>query len=641
MTISPWTIAENASFSAFTNSYLAEVDSGTERKALAHEGSRLSTIIELVASNIRLRIDITQASHFGPDKLGEIFTCCLSETVNIDDDKIQWQPANKLFIISLLVREIYFKQTQRLNAKQTLGKIEKRALATGQIKAKESELLMRIHESYQAMAQYLDTRSGDPSLAALSFIESEQNILYGHWLHPTPKSKLGLTFWQQAHYSPELKGCFSLHYFAIKNSLVVEDSLREKSTSELIYDDLAPYLNATEKDKVDAWVQSDFALLPVHPTQAHYLLLQDEIRSLMVKGDINYLGELGSKHTATSSVRTLYAEHLPWMYKFCIPVKITNSLRSNFKDELEDGIAVELFLREKGFFEKYTKFEMLDDPAYITVNLPSNPDLESGFETILRRNFLYEKVGQNSTCSILALVQDAVVLNSEGNGESALTSLIKELAEAEKQTTETVTLKWFEAYFECSLMPLLSLYDEYGISLEAHQQNSLLDLSDGYPKRYYYRDNQGFYISTRYPETFKFIDAMRSMSDLIYDDENTFEAFSYYIFINQCFAVMHRLTIDELIYESTLKTWLVNKLVSLQQSFTGIAKDYIQHLLCKPELAFKKNLLTRVLDIDECYSDLEMDVYGTIKNPLFNDTLIHELNNPTGNLAHQKDVNYV
>ena len=626
MTVSPWTIAENASFNVFANSYLAEVDTGIIVKDTAGDESIL---LQLKSAEQLLRIELIQASAFGPSKLGAAFCCRTPNyfSYNVSTEEIvslEWKPADKLFLISLLVREIYANQSERLRDNTSLSKIEKGSLAKGQIKAKESELLMRIHESYQAMATYLEARQGDLTLSSLSFIQSEQNILFGHWLHPTPKSKLGLAFWQQAHYSPELKGHFALHYFAVDLSIVTQASLFEKSTSDLIYDDLIPFLTSEKRRDVDTLVTSDFALIPTHPTQAHYLLLQDEIRTLIDNKKIHYLGELGSKHTATSSVRTLYAEHLPWMYKFSIPVKITNSLRSNFKDELEDGMAVELFLREKKFFEQHPRFKMLDDPAYITVNLPSNPELESGFETILRRNFLYQSSQIDTTCSILALVQEPVVLDSNGEGKSALNKLIIELAERDNQTIEATALKWFVAYFECSIEPLLSLYDDYGIALEAHQQNSLLDLESGYPKAYYYRDNQGFYISTRYQETFDFIDSMRTMSDLIYDDENIFEAFSYYVFINQCFAVMHRLSIDKLISEEKLRTWLIDKLLALQTKFNGIAKLYISHVLAKPTLAFKTNLLTRVLDIDECYSDLEMDVYGTTKNPIFVESLAEQ-----------------
>ena len=43
-----------------------------------------------------------------------------------------------------------------------------------------------------------------------------------------------------------------------------------------------------------------------------------------------------------------------------------------------------------------------------------------------------------------------------------------------------------------SLKPMVWMYLQYGVALEAHQQNSVVQLKDGYPVKYYFRDNQGF-----------------------------------------------------------------------------------------------------------------------------------------------------
>lgn len=45
-----------------------------------------------------------------------------------------------------------------------------------------------------------------------------------------------------------------------------------------------------------------------------------------------------------------------------------------------------------------------------------------------------------------------------------------------------------------SLKPMVWMYLQYGVALEAHQQNSVVQLKDGYPVKYYFRDNQGFYF---------------------------------------------------------------------------------------------------------------------------------------------------
>ena len=174
MTVSPWTIAENASFNVFANSYLAEVDTGCIVKDSA---GNESILLQLLTAEQLIRIELIQASCFGPSKLGAAFSCRTPD--NFDHScnsteilSLEWKQADKLFLISLLVREIYASQSKRLKSNASLSKIEQGSLAKGQIKAKESELLMRIHESYQAMATYLEARQGDISLSSLSFIQS-------------------------------------------------------------------------------------------------------------------------------------------------------------------------------------------------------------------------------------------------------------------------------------------------------------------------------------------------------------------------------------------------------------------------------------------------------------------------------------
>ena len=41
--------------------------------------------------------------------------------------------------------------------------------------------------------------------------------------------------------------------------------------------------------------------------------------------------------------------------------------------------------------------------------------------------------------------------------------------------------------------PVFALYLKFGIAMEAHQQNMLIEIEDGYPVGTLYRDNQGFF----------------------------------------------------------------------------------------------------------------------------------------------------
>jgi len=500
-------------------------------------------------------------------------------------------------LLIAFVREIY--QSQRNSACDA---------SFESLKLNEMELLARVIDSYQLMTRYLEARSGDKALRSLDFIDTEQSALFGHWLHPTPKSRQGVTFWQQAHYMPELRGQFKLHYFSVAQHLVIEGSVLSQSTSEILLGELAKVENV---EPIRGHV-----LIPVHPLQAQWLLLQGWVRALLADGNMIYLGEKGADYTPTSSVRTLFNADSEWMLKFSIPVKITNSLRINMRDELEDGMAVGRYLCKSGFLAARPQFKIVEDPGYISVNIPGAEDQESGFEVVLRRN-LVAKRDSEGICSILALAQAPIDVSLSRPGDSLLKKLVQRLANNEGRSQRDVAIDWFAAYWRCAVESLIVLYDSHGIALEAHQQNSLLDVSEGYPSCYHYRDNQGFYLSRRYSSTLYEIDDMLTMSEMFYDDEKIFSAISYYVFVNQLFAIIYRLGADGLVEEEFLVSRCRQYLRHLQTQMQGVGKEFIDYILGSEQLCSKTNLLARIHDIDELQEGMEHSVYSTIDNPLF------------------------
>ncbi len=603
MNLSSRSIAENASFSAFMNCYLREIDPGnwqlnkpSVNGVLYAEEAPWCVDLTLRDIKQRIRLYVSYRSLVGRHTITDVFT--QSFRGNSDEDGLGWVQAEKLQVLISVIQNIY--------------KDKKRAIQFGwegleKLKFQETELLARLIDSYQLMAHYIESRKNDSSLTDLNFLKSEQSSLYGHWMHPTPKSRQGMAFWQQSSYSPELQGSFKLHYFSVDMHLVTQGSVLDQSASELIFSEV----NKHESTEID----SNHVLIPQHPLQAQFLLLSNEVRSLMADGKIQYLGERGPAFTPSSSVRTLYCESSQWMYKFSIPVKITNSLRSNMKDELEDGMEVEKFLRKVGFFDARPQFQVVDDPAYITVNLPSNPNKESGFEVVIRRNLVFGKP-ENKICSILSLVQDPIPVDNIRQSESLLKKVIKEIALNEGRNERVVARDWFSKYFECAIESLVLLYDAHGIALEAHLQNSLLDLSDGYPSVYFYRDNQGFYLSKHYADTLKVIDDSLTMSEMFYDDGKIFEAIAYYVFFNQLFAVMHRLGVDGLVLEPDLIDLVRSRLIELKKRLSGIGLSFVDYMLEQHVIACKTNLLARINDVDELHQGMETAVYAQVLNPL-------------------------
>ncbi|MET3657526.1 IucA/IucC family protein [Sporosarcina psychrophila] len=582
-------IAENATFQAFMNCYIREVSSGHwVKKEEWIKEQRLSILIteahmlelELPMQNTRFAFGVEYKSLVGRHTFGVALKYCTKQK--------QWLLEDKLTILITLIQELH------LMAK---------ADGCSELSSCFDELILRIIESYQTMANYIEKSLEDkkPNGANDTFIETEQSLLFGHWLHPTPKSRQGMANWQQTSFAPELQGSFQLHYFRVDRKIVKESSVLERSASELISQSLTksqPDFVKSEKD----------CLIPMHPLQAQWLLQQQYVKKAIAEGLIKYEGALGAFYTATSSIRTVYSSNEEMMYKFSIPVKITNSLRVNRTHELKAGIVMARLMNKIDFLQNHSSFQMIDDPAYMTVEFPNQT--ESGFEVIFRSN-IFPKGHDEGICMIAALVQEPLPKE-----KSRLCQLIMKLSQSEFRSLESVSLDWFKAYWKCAIESLLRLYDEYGIALEAHQQNSLLNISSGYPTTYYYRDNQGYYLSKTYKEELLSIEpSLHETEELFYEDALIHDRFAYYLFMNQLFPVISRFGADQLVDEKILLKWSIDQLHLLEKEFTGHGKAFVRNILKQENLAFKANLLTRFHDVDELEAELEQAVYTKIPNP--------------------------
>ncbi len=592
-------IAENATFQAFINSYLKEVDGGhwMEKSQWMQEQHPTITLsgesvveMELPGQSAKFAVEVMYRSRTGRHRLGCALKYC--------DQSRGWIPQDRLPMMIALIHELHLMATSN---------------GCHELASHYDELVLRLIESYQTMASYIEARMNDEkSLYSenSTFLEAEQSLLFGHWLHPTPKSRQGMAGWQHPSYAPELKGRFQLHYFQLDREMVMEGSNGLKRASDIT-------LHALTKRLPHLTVPKHACLIPIHPLQAQWLLQQDHVKEAMEKNLIKDLGPMGAYYSATSSIRTVYQPEEEWMYKFSVPVKITNSLRTNRLHELRAGTEIANLMDKLRFTEKYPRFRMIEDPAYLTAQFPG--EKESGFEVIIRSNPFPE--GKDKGISNLAaLVQDPLP-----NERSRLSRTMERLAKSERRNLVDVSRDWFEKYWKCSIEPLIRLYDEHGIALEAHQQNSVLDLTTGYPEAYYYRDNQGYYLSNSYRDTLHgLLPSLKECPELFYEDALIQERFTYYLFMNQLFSVICRFGQDDLMSEDRLLAWCRQQLTRLEMELTRQGKTFIRHILHSEKLSYKANLLTRFHDVDELMAKNEQAVYTYIPNPF---TLVKEEEN--------------
>lgn len=582
-------LANNASFQAFMNCYLREIDPGVWHSPVDWQlktglafSEQESHVLELQLPHqeVTLALGVRFHSLVGRHRFTQIY--------QQPQNNFNWQPIDSYSTILLLINNLYGDQSKGVSEQKL-------------------ELTSRTLESHQIMAHYLTEREDDERLYGDEFIDSEQSILFGHWLHPTPKSRQGMHQWQHLNYSPELGGQFQLHYFAARRDLVQQDSILNFSAEEIVQQLIKDELSESQQQRLD----KDFVIIPQHPMQAQWLLHQGHIKTLIAQGHLIDLGLLGPHFTPTSSVRTLYCAELDYMLKFSIPVKITNSLRVNMRHELDAGMIVAKLLRSCCFSQQHPQFKTIDDPAYLTLDLVDHQ--ESGFEVIIREN-PFTGDNKNHVHSIAALVQEPL----QAGMSSRLATLIHNLAEQQQKSLKEVSVQWFDAYLQCAIESIIRLYDSYGIALEAHQQNSLLDVRNGYPSTYYYRDNQGFYLSqTMRPKLLQREPLLLKTKELFYSDEMICDRFSYYLLVNQLFSVINRFALDDLIDELTLLKQTHEKLQQLQPQMQGVGKMLIHSILERRDIPCKGNLLTRIDDVDELQAEMEQAVYTQVPNPFY------------------------
>ncbi|MBV0925897.1 IucA/IucC family siderophore biosynthesis protein [Halomicroarcula limicola] len=480
------------------------------------------------------------------------------------------------------------------------------------------ELLLRVLKSERNVERFVTVRQrNQPRLYGedVSFRDSEQALVFGHHRHPTPKSRQGIADHERETYAPELRGSFPLHYFRADPELVSQDSALDVSAAQWVRDELREDPSIPEPFVADH-VESDDILLPVHPWQADYLLSQSHIRDTLGDG-LGHLGAIGREFHPTTSVRTLYAEDAPFMVKSSLNVKITNSVRTNKRPELERGVAVaELLDTEFGdeLRAAFPDFDIVRDPAYLALDVGEKR--ESGLETILRANPFRGEAAANAT-PVAALCQDAI------RGQSRLARLVASIAEREGRGVTDVSAEWFRRYLQTAIRPVLWLYLVQGVGVEAHQQNSVLTLDDeGYPAEFRYRDNQGFYFpESQYPGVDDHLPGVGERADTICTDAIADERLRYYVILNNALDVVNAFGCAGVADETRLLTLLRSELERARAHYDRPSSNFLAPLLEDTTIPCKANLLTRFRGLDELENDLEnQSVYTDVKNPIVTET---------------------
>ncbi|MFI0719668.1 IucA/IucC family protein [Streptomyces sp. NPDC021224] len=487
--------------------------------------------------------------------------------------------------------------------------------------AETADLVARVADSVRRTAAFVTERrapgrsasSDDPELP---FLDSEQALVFGHSMHPAPKSREGLGDAECAAYSPETRGSFRLHWLAVDASVLATDSAWTEGGRPIGAVDLIGSLAGPQPP-----ASGGAALLPLHPWQARDIRHRPGVQALFDAGLLRDLGPHGDPWHPTSSVRTVYRPDAPAMLKLSLGVRITNSRRENLRKELLRGTEVHRLLRSglaARWHAVHPGFDIVRDPAWLAVDSPDGAPVP-GLDVVLRHN----PFGPGDRAHCLAGLAAPRPWPADGSSlvlRSRLARTVDRLAARTGRPVHAVATEWFLRYLDAVVRPLLWLDGEAGIALEAHQQNTLVLLdADGWPRGGRYRDNQGYYFRRSHRADLEArLPGIGAESDTFVADEVADERLAYYVGINNVFGLVGALGSQQLADERVLLAAFRRFLTAVAAEHDGAGRSGLpERLLSSRELRCKANLLTRLHGMDELVGPVDtQSVYVTVPNPL-------------------------
>ncbi|ABR81509.1 iron transporter [Pseudomonas aeruginosa] len=459
---------------------------------------------------------------------------------------------------------------------------------------RHGELMGQIHNSLSVTRVFLRHAVPAQQLPQDSLLRSEQHQVWGHALHPTPKSREGVSLESLLACSPEVGARFSLHWFQVDPSLfrhLGDDpraTLRQLSGEEHLY--------------------------PCHPWEVQRILGNPLVQRAMSRGLMSYRGALGAPLYPTSSVRTLYHPELAYFLKFSVHVRLTNCIRKNAWYELHSAVALTRLLRPAmaDLARHQPGFELMPEPAASTLDLSALGSAEQAREVTECFGILYR--GNFDAGSREAYrPQVAMALFTWGlDGHGMCASRLRQCAARLGLGREETAALWLQRYAGLLLGGVLHCLYRQGVVLEPHLQNTLLGFDDdGLPCRVWVRDLEGTkLVAGHWPEERLAGLDERTRASLYYSPEKAWKRVAYCALVNNLGEALFHLADGDAALERRLWTLLGEELRAQCARLGNPAE--LSGLCAGAALPSKENFMTRLLQ----RADREAG-YTALPNPLF------------------------
>ncbi|MGR5285047.1 GNAT family N-acetyltransferase [Vibrio maritimus] len=484
---------------------------------------------------------------------------------------------------------------------------------------KRDRLFQRIGDSndYIQRASTYKARHGSGAAPA-RFIESEQALVGGHSMHPSPKSCAPLSHGEQADFLPEFEAEFAIEWFAVaKHQLVGEAQV------ETFEHHLRTLFELSVPEERRATVADDYLPYPMHPLQAKAWRLSQEAQELA--DDVADLQLQSGGWQATSSSRAIYHPDMPWMLKVSLPIKLTNSLRLLTPKEAKRGtLFSQLLCHDAGqeLVQRLPTTTFIEEPAWITICSKQGQELDLPLVSFRDNPFFTSRseheVGEHEVGvhdkteghHLLATANQICV----GQSEAQVVSWVKQVAAAQTINVEEAACSWVGQFMQHVMAPLCIARSDYGLILLAHQQNIVLRIEDGLPLGMMYRDCQGSGITElalqRFASVFEHVDPEYFMPS-----EQVNPYLAYYLIGNSLMNTVSAIAAGGLATEEKLYEVCREHLARLAAAHP-LDSSFYDYLLNSPTLRWKRNFLCFLEENNEATLSDPAEIYRDIANPL-------------------------
>lgn len=436
-----------------------------------------------------------------------------------------------------------------------------------------------------------------------SLLDAEQAMIWGHAMHPAPKSREGVPIEDVLACSPEAGTRFPLYWFRVDPRLRKDYGIDVGDTLVCAADGSGLY--------------------PCHPWEVDLVMGNPAFQAARAHGLIEPVGPRGLALSPTSSVRTMYHPELDYFLKLSIHVRLTNCVRKNAWYELESAVALTRLLHPvwSDVRRRVRGFDVLTEPAATTLDFSAVSDDADAVRSLTESfGMLYRDTLDAATRERHEPRVAGALFATDRNGIRPCEVMVRTHAMQAGLRYDEAAVRWFDGYAALLLDGVWLAFFEHGVVLEPHLQNTLLGFDNGLPSRVWVRDLEGTKL-TDTVWTGSRLDGIsaRARESLLYPRALGWKRIAYCSLINNLGEAIFHLAAgagDSQAFERLeLRLWDVVTGIALRWGVRFGAEDLLDALVEGADLPSKNNLRTRLFrraDRESDYTSLPSPLAGRV-----------------------------